>query len=163
MGSIRIFRNDPLRFVEQNRDLYGDIVHTGFLNRDVYQVNQPDYIQQVLVRQASNFHKSPMLKKATSIALGNGLLNSEGEFHKRQRKLAQPAFHQQRIARYADVMVSYTQQALENWHTGDQRDIHHEMMKLTMEIVAKTLFDADIRESADNIGEAITTAIELSS
>lgn len=162
-GNIREFGRDRLRFVTENHRQYGDVVHARFFNRNLYMLYDPDDIQYVLVKAPEKFEKSPLLKKATQLALGNGLLLSEGAFHKRQRKLAQPAFHHQRIANYADVMVAYTERMLADWQQGDQRDMHHEMMKLTMEIVAKTLFDADVSQEADSIGEAITTAIELAS
>ncbi len=162
-GNIRQFAADRLRFVTENHEKYGNLVHAQFFNRDVYLLYNPDDIHYVLVKAADKFHKTPLLKKATQMALGNGLLLSEDAFHKRQRKLAQPAFHLQRIANYADVMVAYTERMLDGWQQGEQRDIHHEMMKLTMEIVAKTLFDADVSQETDSIGEAITTAIELAS
>jgi cytochrome P450 len=100
------------------------------------------------------------LKNATRQAIGQGLLTSDGEFHKRQRRLVQPSFHYKRIAVYADVMVSFTRDMLDEWQSGDERDIAHEMMKLTMRIVSKTLFDADVSDDADSIGGAITVGIE---
>src|SRR5690606_28536294 len=88
--------------------------------------------------------------------IGEGLLTSEDELHKRQRRLMQPAFHHQRIAGFADGMVASTQQMLQNWHDGAQIDIHHEMMKLTLEIVSQSLFGAKVSDDVDLIGEAIT-------
>ena len=76
--------------------------------------------------------------------LGHGLLTSEGEFWRGQRKLAQPAFHRERIANYARLMVDYTERMLESWTDGQVRDVQADMMRLTLEIVAKTLFDAEI-------------------
>jgi len=76
--------------------------------------------------------------------LGNGLLTSEGEFWRRQRKLVQPAFHQERIAAYTEVMVAYTERMLASWKEGQGLDVHEAMMRLTLDIVAKTLFDTDV-------------------
>jgi cytochrome P450 len=114
----------------------------------------------VLVKHPEQVNKSPALKNATRQAIGQGLLTSDGEFHKRQRRLVQPAFHYKRIAAYADVMVDFTRDVLDEWQNGDECDIAREMMKLTMRIVSKTLFDADVSDDADSIGEAVTVGIE---
>ncbi len=94
-------------------------------------------------------------------AIGEGLLTSEGEFHLRQRRLAQPAFHRQRIANYATTMTDYAQRTGERWQDGATLDISQEMMRLTLAIVGKTLFDADVEKEAEEIGEALTTSMEL--
>jgi cytochrome P450 len=163
IGHIRQFRNDPLDFLLSNMLTYGDVAHLRFGPRRVYQLNNPDDIQYVLVKAADKFYKSPMLKRATRKAIGEGLLTSEGDFHKRQRKMVQPAFHHNRIANYADVMVDYTAQMLDRWESGQQQDMHHEMMRLTMQIVAKTLFDTDVASDMDAIGQAISIGIEAAS
>jgi cytochrome P450 len=93
--------------------------------------------------------------------LGEGLLTSEGEFHLRQRRLAQPAFHRQRIAAYAATMVEYSDRACDRWQAGETRDVAREMMRLTLAIAGKTLFDADVESEADEIGEALTTTFAL--
>jgi cytochrome P450 len=93
--------------------------------------------------------------------LGEGLLTSEDDFHRRQRRLAQPAFHRNRIASYADVMTQYALRTSEGWRDASQLDMSEEMMRLTLAIVAKTLFDADVEEEANEIGEALTTIISL--
>jgi cytochrome P450 len=117
-------------------------------------VNRPDYIEAVLVTQHNNFEKSKDYRALRRV-LGNGLLTSEGEFWRRQRKLVQPAFHQVRIAAYAEVMVSYTKTMLASWKDGQERDIHEAMMRLTLDIVAKTLFDADVSREAEDVGAAL--------
>jgi cytochrome P450 len=92
--------------------------------------------------------------------LGEGLLTSEGEFHLRQRRLAQPAFHRDRIAAYGQSMVEYAERARSSWTDGRSLDLHNEMMRLTLAIVAKTLFSADVETEAAEIGEALTTTFE---
>lgn len=160
LGNIRNLRRDRLDFIITNRDTYGDIVFYRIGPRRVYQLNNPEYVQYVLVKHPEIFHKSSSLKRATKQAIGQGLLTSDGELHKRQRKLVQPAFHHNRISAYADVMVRHTNKMLANWIDDQQLDIAHEMMSLTMQIVGKTLFDADVSEDADSIGAAITTGLE---
>jgi cytochrome P450 len=122
-------------------------------------VNNPDYIREVLVTKADSFPKAERDITILSKFLGNGLLTSEGDFHKKQRKLAQPVFHRQRIQSYAETMVAYTNQVVGNWRDGESRQICDEMMSLTMFIVAKTLFDADMDDMAGEV-ETIGQAIE---
>ena len=110
-GNIRAFQQQQIEFLTANRDQYGDLAYIARIgNRRVYQLNHPDDIQMVLVKHPDQVEKTPALKRATRKAIGSGLLTSEGEFHKRQRKLVQPAFHARRIASYADVMVAYAGQ-----------------------------------------------------
>jgi cytochrome P450 len=111
--------------------------------------NHPDLVEEVLVNQHRKFIKHYRLRK-TGRTLGQGLVTSEGALWHSQRKLAQPAFHRERINRYGQLMVSYAERMLASWAGGQVRDVHADMTKLTLEIVAKTLFDAEIGgESAD--------------
>ncbi|MCA1556526.1 MAG: cytochrome P450, partial [Acidobacteria bacterium] len=93
--------------------------------------------------------------------LGEGLLTSEGEHHRRQRRLAQPAFHRKRIESYGAVMVDYAARTGARWHDGETLDITHEMMRLTLSIVGKTLFDTEVESEADEVGVALTQILEL--
>ena len=104
--------------------------------------------------QHGNFAKSKDYRALRRV-LGNGLLTSDGEFWRRQRKLVQPAFHQERIGAYADVMVKFTQGMLASWKDGQALDIHEAMMRLTLDIVAKTLFDTDVSHEAEDVGAAL--------
>ncbi|MBL8163221.1 MAG: cytochrome P450 [Anaerolineae bacterium] len=160
LSTLRNFRGERLAFLMNNRAQYGDIVHFRLGPRHIYQLNDPDMIQYVLVKHPEKFHKSPALKRTTRKVIGQGVLTSDGELHQRQRRLVQPAFHYKRIAAYGDVMVDYTTQMLDGWRDGDERDIAHEMMQLTMRIIGKTLFDADISNEAEALGAAITLGIE---
>ncbi len=146
---------DPLPFYMQNFQQYGDIVKLDANGMTLFQINNPDMIQQVLVHKASSFHKSPIYKRLLSLYLGNGLLISDGEFWKRQRKLAQPAFHVKRINAYAETMTNYSRQMLDEWQDGEERNISEEMMRLTLWIVGKTLFDADLSTSSGQVSEAL--------
>jgi len=160
-GNVRAFQQQQIEFLTANRDQYGDLAYIARIgNRRVYQLNHPDDIQMVLVKHPDQVEKTPALKRATRKAIGSGLLTSEGEFHKRQRKLVQPAFHARRIASYADVMVDYAGQLADTWQQGEQRNLAHDMMELTMRIVGKTLFDREVSSEADVIGSAITVGLE---
>ncbi|MGI0494576.1 cytochrome P450 [Alkalinema pantanalense CENA528] len=121
-------------------------------------LTNPDYITQVLKDRLS-FIKAKDLQQLRRI-LGNGLLTSEGDFWLRQRRLSQPVFHQQQINSYGAVMVEYTQRMLATWQDGSVLDVHGEMMRLTLNIVMKTLFDQDVQDSAaGNIAHALDVAM----
>ncbi len=154
-GNLLHYRRDPLGYLMDNARRYGDVVLIMFGKWPGYQINHPDDVQQVLVKQAHKFHKAIIYKSTLSEYLGNGLLISDGDFWRRQRSLAQPAFHHRRVQAYADVMTEYSVQLRESWRAGETRDIAHEMMSLTLFIVAKTLFDADIRGEQNQIAEAL--------
>jgi cytochrome P450 len=155
---VEIARN-PLAMMVAMQAEHGDIAHWRIGPQDIYLFSHPDLIRDVLVTNQKNFHKSCGLERARRL-LGNGLLTSEGEFHLRQRRLAQPAFHRQRIASYADTMIDYAGRAGARWRDGESVDMHTEMMRLTLGIVARTLFDADVDKEAAEIGAALTTAFE---
>jgi cytochrome P450 len=159
-GVLGHMQKRRLDFLLETARTYGDIAHFRIGPRHVYLLNHPDYIHYVLVEAPEKFNKSPALKSNTRKSIGQGLLTSEGDFHKRQRRLAQPAFHHKRIAAYGDLMVDYTRRMLDTWQPGEQRNIAHEMTNLTMQIVARTLFDADVSDDMDSIGRAISIGIE---
>jgi len=155
---VEIARNPLAMMVGMQRE-YGDIAHWRIGPQHLYLFSHPDLVRDVLVTNQKNFHKSRGLERARKL-LGNGLLTSEGEFHLRQRRLAQPAFHRQRIAAYAGTMADYAGRTTGRWTDGETLDMHTEMMRLTLGVVSKTLFDADVDSEAAEIGEALTTAFE---
>jgi cytochrome P450 len=159
-GSFLAFRRNALDFLEGAAREYGDVVYFRMGPQDVFFLNHPDYVKDVLVTHHQNFIKGRALQRAKRL-LGLGLLTSEGEFHRRQRRLAQPAFHRQRVASYAKMMTDATSRTRERWQDGDVLDISHEMMRLTLAIVGKTLFDADVEDEAQEIGQALTDVMNL--
>jgi cytochrome P450 len=164
-GSFKGYSADPLGYLPKLVREYGDIVTMRYYNFRVYFINHPDYIEEALVAQNRKFIKGRILR-ANKRLFGNGLLTSEGDFWLRQRRLAQPAFHRARIATYADTMVRFTQRLIgewTDWKPGEERDIHLEMMRLTLQIVAKTLFDADVDREAQQVGRALEAIMELNS
>jgi cytochrome P450 len=136
---------------------YGDFVTLpGPFYQPGFLLNNPDLLYEVLVKQADKFQKPPLFKKVFASAFGNGLFLSEGDFWKRQRRLAQPAFHHKRIQAYAAGMVNHTQRLLEAWQDGQLRQIDAEMHTLTLKIVVDALFNTDITPLADAFGTAMT-------
>ncbi|PYV38299.1 MAG: hypothetical protein DMG09_12295 [Acidobacteria bacterium] len=159
VGSLFEFRRDPLGFLTGLARTYGDIAHFKLGPQDVYLFNHPDHIKDVLVTRHRNFVKSRGLELAKRF-LGEGLLTSEGELHRRQRQLVQPAFHRQRINSYANVMADFGARTRERWQASMTLDVAQEMMRLTLAIVAKTLFDADVESEAQDIRKALTEVMQ---
>lgn len=160
LSSLLRFRNDSLGVLEEAAQL-GDLSYIPFGPRPLLLVNHPDFIYQVLVEKAKSFYKTRQLKKIFEASLGQGLLTADGEHWRRQRKLVQPAFHHKRIEAYATTMVEHAERMMRNWRAHDQRNIDHDMMKLTLSIVSKTLFNADVDAESEKLGEAITIGQEI--
>jgi len=160
IGYLREFRHDPPAFLTKLAREHGDVVNFKLGPQDMYLLNHPDYIRDVLVTNNRNFVKSRGLQMAKRF-LGESLLTSEGEFHRRQRRLAQPAFHRQRINSYADAMIDHAFRTRERWQGDQTLDIWQEMMRLTLSIVGKTLFDADVEGEATEIRKALTDVMQL--
>jgi len=154
------FRRDPLAFLTSLARDYGDIVQFWMGPQRAFFLNHPDLIKDVLVTRYDAFHKGRALQRAKRL-LGEGLLTSEGAHHRRQRRLAQPAFHRQRINGYAGVMVDYAARASSLWRDGATVNVADEMMRLTLAIVGKTLFDTDVERDAEDVSEALTEMMEL--
>jgi cytochrome P450 len=160
LGVMQEFNRDSLSFITRCRD-YGDVVRMRFFYVTAYFLYNPEDIEYVLSTNARNFIKAMSLRSNFfHRLLGNGLLTSEGDFWRRQRRLAQPAFHRQRIGAYADVMVEYTNRLTSSWRDGEVRDIHREMMRLTLEVVVKTLFNADVSGDADKVASVLERIVQ---
>jgi cytochrome P450 len=159
LGSAIELSRDWLGFLTRCAREYGDVVFFRFFRTPVCLVNHPDLIESVLVKNHANFVKSKDYRVLRN-TLGDGLLTSEGDFWRRQRRLMQPAFHRDRIAAYAAVMTAYAERMLAAWKDGEERDLHRDMMQLTLEIVAKSLFDADVSRDAGDVGAAMSLLLE---
>jgi cytochrome P450 len=161
MGVMRDFNRDQLGFIERARDEYGDIVWMRFLYVPALFLYHPDDVEYVLVTNPKNFIKSMSLRSNFFQRLvGNGLLTSQGEEWKRARRLSQPAFHRERVASYGDTMVDYANRLSSKWQEGETRDIHTDMMRLTLEIVVQCLFSADVSHDVDEVGATLKELVK---
>jgi cytochrome P450 len=153
-------RRDLAEFLLSLQREQGDVARgrLGYLR--LHLIAHPDHVRDVLVTHQRAFMKGHVLQRAKML-LGEGLLTSEGDFHLRQRRLVQPAFHRQRIAAYAREMVARAWITGDRWRDGQTVDMDHEMMALTLAIVARTLFDAEVDAEADEIGGALTEVLRL--
>jgi cytochrome P450 len=153
-GNLADFRRARLDFLTGMARTYGDVVRLRFGPHRIYLVSHPDAIEEVLVTQARHFRKHFALR-INPLVLGQGLLTSEGDFWLRQRRLIQPAFQRGKLAAFGPVMVALAQRLMDSWPDGDVRDIVPEMMRLSLQIAAKTLFGAEVSEHAGEVGAAL--------
>ena len=156
---LRKFMNDPTKTLMEIAHTYGDICHFKFGRQHIYLLNNPDYIEGILIRDHKNFIKSRGLQVSKRL-LGEGLVTSEGEYHDRQRKLIQPTFHPNRIKAYGDIMTSHAVRMQQRWKDGSTLDIHKEMMHVTSEIISKAVLGSDIKAEEDEVGVALQTCME---
>jgi len=157
-AALRLRRGDPAEFFTELARVYGDVAHVGVGPEDVYLVSDPELIRDVFVTHGRRFKKGRGLQ-AAKLLLGEGLLTSEGEFHLRQRRLVQPAFGRQRMAAYADAMVASAAAHTETWTSGDLVDVAEEMAALTLTVVGRTLFGADVSGMRADVADAMTTML----
>jgi cytochrome P450 len=162
-GSVSEFRKDAIGFLTRAVRDHGDFVKLDLV-RTVYLLNHPNYVQHVLHDRHVNYRKSFVYDRMRPL-VGNGLLTSEGDFWKRQRRLAQPAFHRQRLTGFADLMVARTGEMLERWApraaAQEVVNVHSEMMALTLGIVGDALFGVDVTGKSKEVGQALTTTLEI--
>lgn len=155
VGSLLEFNRDQYGFTERCAREYGDIAYYEIMGTPFYQVNSPDGIEHVLVHNNQNYVKGEIFQESLGPILGTGLLNSEGEFWRRQRHRIGPAFEPDRIAEYAETMVERSQQTAAQWRDGAVRDVNEDMMELTLEIVADALFGVDVARDVDTVAESL--------
>lgn len=155
---LRAFGTDLLGALTQVRDQYGDFVRTR-LPLHIYFVYDPRAIEEILLKKADVFRKD-YTSRLLSRVVGNGLLLSEGETWRRQRRLVQPAFHHQQLQSYAALMVGAIERPMAGWRDGETRDVHADMMAVTLDIVAESLFGTDVSAEAGDIGRIIGELME---
>jgi cytochrome P450 len=160
LGLFREFRKQPADFLERAARQYGDLAFFPLGPQNIYLASHPDFVQEILVTRQNQFKKSRMLERAR-VLLGEGLLTSEGNLHLRQRRLVQPAFHRDRLISYAAVMVECAAQCRERWTRDATLDLSVEMAHLTLAIVARTLFSANVDSEADEIGRALSEVFKM--
>src|SRR5919106_1758425 len=153
---IRQFIREPIKTLSTISQKYGDISYFKLgPKQHVYLINNPDYIEKMLIYDHRNFKKGKRLQVAKSL-LGEGLVTSEGDFHNRQRRLIQPIFYPRQIMSYANIMTDYAIRFRERWKDEDIVDISQEMMELTLGIICKSVLNYDVESEAKQVGKALT-------
>src|SRR3954452_20101481 len=154
----------PIDFMKEAADRYGSIVQFKVGKQSFYLVAEPDLVHEILVKRVTEFHKNKFnseTPKSLRRFLGKGILTADHEEWRPQRKLIQPLMHTKHIASYADTMATFGQKLMDVWGDSAVRDIHADMMQVTMWIIAETMFGADVTNSpklaaADHDAQAIT-------
>lgn len=159
VGSVPALMSNPVECLQSAARECGDIAFLSNWPFKIYMVNHPEYVKDVLVDRHRSFNQG-RVHQAMKFLLGEGLISSEGDFHLRQRRLIQPAFHRRRIASYGEDMVSFSGKLTADWRDGDRLDIGEEMTELTLRIVVKTLFSSEVQSDVRRIGDAMTVANE---
>ncbi|MBC6492035.1 cytochrome P450 [Flavihumibacter stibioxidans] len=160
LGNLFSFRKDCLGFLKSIADEYGDIVHFKIGPIRVVLLNHPDYIKEVLSTQNRNFKKGRPLEMAKEL-LGDGLLTSEGEFHRKHSRIIQPAFHRNMLDSYAPVISGCAEKLMKDWADGMEVDIKKEMRYMSIAIAGEALFGADTAGEAAELDKALETATSL--
>jgi cytochrome P450 len=159
LGSLPEIRRDELDYLNRIVRQYGDVVYVRVVNQSCYVLSHPRDIEYVLMGNYANFKKSVFLRESRAL-FGEGLLTSDGGFWLRQRRMLQPAFHHERIAEYSRVMVEHTERMLATWQDGETRDVHQDMVGLTLDIIAQVLFGSTIASETEQIGDALRVFFE---
>src|SRR5579864_7515868 len=143
VGNILEFRRDQLAFLERLQRTYGNMATIYLGNTPIVMLFRPEHVRYVLTENPRNFTSREVAEGLRQL-IGDGLLTIDGEAHRQQRRLVQPAFHKKRVESYADIMTGYTEQMLTDWRAGDRIDIARAMQELTLRIVGKCLFNLDM-------------------
>jgi cytochrome P450 len=162
IGNFPLGSPDPLSVFSRWAREFGDIFYyrAGWIH--VYFLNHPDLIECALITQQQNFLKDRVIQNSRWF-LGHGLLTSEGPSWMRQRRLCQPAFHRERLASYAEIATKCAEQMLRTWSEGQVRDVHQEMMQLTLRVVAKVLFSVEVNKQTERVQQALNLLMKHSS
>lgn len=160
-GHLLEYRRDPLTFLSTCAREYGDIVYLKMANYPFFLVSHPDYIEQILVKNHDKLKKDRMLRSRSSRELfGNGLLVSSGEHWRRQRQIILPAFRNDKMEHYAEIILPRTKALLAVWREGEIYDMHAEMSRLILGIAGEVFFGADVAREADHVAQALIPIAE---
>jgi cytochrome P450 len=151
---------NPIALFEHLAQTYGRIAHYRLGPSHIVFINEPEFIHEILINQPQHFIKE-RTQRRMKILLGEGLITSDGEVHRRQRRIAAPAFHRQRIQAYGDLMVERAAHLRDGWKAGEAIDIASQMMQLALQVVARTLFNTDVTEDVLQINDQVNVIMEL--
>src|SRR5690349_19723061 len=154
LGSATDLIGNPLGFLKDTAS-YGDIASFRLGPFRAYLVRAAQDVNEVLVKQGEVFTRDPIMRFASSKFLGNGIINSEGNFHRDQRRMMQPAFHHKRLEGYVELMTRQTDRMIQQWATMTDIPVNTEIAALTLKIVCEALFKSDVSEDVADVIEAV--------
>ncbi|HEV8194883.1 MAG TPA: cytochrome P450, partial [Ktedonobacterales bacterium] len=162
LGNIPQFRRDPLSFVSGVQRAYGDVATVRIMKSTRVLFSKPEHAYYFLVDHARGFSSGAdrfIMKRF----LGEALLTTDGDVHRQQRRLIQPAFHKKRVEGYAEIMTRQTLEMLDTLHPGDELNLASALQELTLRIVVKALFNLDLQTQSSELSRLFTTVIESQS
>ncbi|WP_396613935.1 cytochrome P450 (plasmid) [Haloferax sp. S1W] len=162
VGNIRSFKDSPLEFFVETAQEHGPVAQFQIGRREFIQLSDPEYIEHVLIHNNDAYAKGREFQDVLKPIVGNGLITTDGDYWRSQRHMIEPAFHPDEIKRYSTVVTDIVERHCKQWADGEVRDIQDEMLSLTTEIIAKTLFDIDIREQREEIADSLDTVMSYS-
>jgi cytochrome P450 len=159
LGQVRDFQQDPIAALETYHRRHGDVFRVRFFIWWVYVFTNPEHVKHVLQENYTNYHKSVVYEFLKPV-VGNGLLTSEDDAWRRQRRIAQPAFHRKVLASLVSGMTSETSSMIDRWRESARRgepiDVLSEMMSLTLEIVSRTMLSTDVASEAATVRDSVS-------
>jgi len=167
LGAGVLFRTRPIEALFKITDACGDVARLRFPTkpRVAHLLRHPDYVRHVLVENAKNYGKQTRGYAKLRGMLGSGLVTSEGDFWKRQRRIANPAFHRERIAHFSELMVNCASEMLDGWKesvaSGKPFDVSREMMRLTLRVIGLTMLSTDVQAQSSAVGDAIDDLLHI--
>ena len=160
IGVLPQLQQNPLEVMERATLQYGPLTHLPLPMVQGYVLGHPKLVEHVLVTNVKNYVKQTRGYEMLRVVLGNGLVTSEGTFWKRQRRIAQPAFHRERLAAFGTVMTRAASEMVDGWEPGKPFDFAAEMMRCTLRVVGETLLSADVTKESEHVGAALTVVLE---
>jgi cytochrome P450 len=167
LGAARAFQSDPIRAFFTAQEACGDVARVDLRVAPyvLHILNHPDHLRHVLVEGARKYGKGSLGYLKLRESLGNGLVTSEGDFWKRQRRIANPAFHHERIAHFAETMVRCAEDSADGWQgavkSGEPVDIAKEMMRLTLRVIGLTMFSTEVAGAASVVASALDDVLKI--
>ena len=151
---------NPIKHFQNLTTKYGDIAHYKVGRSHIVFINNAEYIREVLIVQHANFVKE-RTQRRSKLLLGEGMITVDGTEHRKQRQVAQPAFHRQRFPEFAETIVRRAVKVRDAWNDGDTRDVYQDMMKLTLGTVGETLFSTELGEDIDRLNAGVSDIMDV--
>lgn len=162
IGNLINFQRNTLSFLSEAADKYGDIAYYQMAAFHFYQLNHPDHVYDVLIKQGKKIEKWGRQTDTWANAVGHSTLTMEGDRWKKHRNILNPAFHSQTVKRYDEIIIRHTDRLLDRWQDGYSYEMMFEMMRTTMGIIADIIFSvADIERDASDLNQALTAVFEV--
>jgi cytochrome P450 len=159
LGHALQYTRDPFGFMLRCAREYGPVSYARLSGRPHFLLAEPADVERVLITNHRNYSKGEVQAREASL-FGNGLLLSQGDFWRSQRRIMQPAFHRRRVEGYAEIITASTERMLAGWRDGTTRDIHQDMTMLTLEIVVRVLFETKVHDQLHRLAQAFAMVAE---